>query len=386
MGTLLKQQVETIETATLDSDSPKEDHAGSMTTARSACPASRRLPPELVNLIMIHTGDWELSRALGIRTASTASSLLPTPAPWLEFATPLDRAILRSSTSLVPVEYARAHGQTHFTQWGARVMLRFAFVHTIDYLFREDEHQFRTQCEHLLPVVASAWGRRDVLEWAKESPFRLNPDPRIMAEAIDEASRHGQVEMLDFWLNSGLPLHYSDAALLSATFMGQVGALEWWKKSGLPLKIGNVLDFASMEGSTVCLDWWKNSGLPVKYSKAALYTLSKTGNLELLDWWLHKSGYTLSYDKEVLVIATRFGHVQVLEWWATSGLSDNLEFRFFEIEEALEDSVANKEETQKWWERRGYDTAMGANQWMRLRSLNERSNTTIATPTVIMSP
>ncbi|GAA5881214.1 hypothetical protein JCM3774_000655 [Rhodotorula dairenensis] len=340
---------------------------GAASVGMSACPASRRLPPELVSAIVHHTHDWELAQALGVH----AHPQLATPAPWQEFATPLDRAILRTAAtaSLVPVQYARAHGHAHFTQWGARVMLRFALVNTIDYLFREDPTQFHAHCDHLLPVVASAWGRRAVLDWANDSDFKLDPDPRIMAEAIDEASRHGQVQMLDFWLNSGLPLHYSDAALLSATFMGQVAALEWWKNSGLPLKIGNVLDFASMEGSTVCLDWWKNSGLPVRYSKAALYTLSKTGNLVLLDWWLH-SGYTLSYDKEVLVIATRFGHVRVLEWWASSGL-ENLEFRFFDIEEALEDSVANKEETQRWWEQRGYDTAMGANQWMRLRSLNE---------------
>lgn len=167
-------------------------------SAPSKMPASRRLPPELVSLIVTRTGDWELAHALGVRTS------LPTPPPWLEFATPLDRAILRSGQAYsdgdgdgdgtVPVRYARAHGHTQFTQWGARVMLRFALVHTIEELFRVEESQFRRQCEHLLPVVASAWGRRNVLEWAKESEFKLNPDPRIMAEAIDEASRHGQVE------------------------------------------------------------------------------------------------------------------------------------------------------------------------------------------------
>lgn len=165
---------------------------GDETTTSKGGGASLRLPPELVSLILDYTADWELACALG---CSNHPNLNP-PAPWLEFATPLDRAILRTSSahSLVPVQYARAHGHTHFTQWGARVMLRFALIDTIDYLFHTDQRQFRQQCEHLLPVVASAWGRRTVLEWAKDSDFKLNPDPRIMAEAIDEASRHGQVQ------------------------------------------------------------------------------------------------------------------------------------------------------------------------------------------------
>ncbi|GAA5908853.1 hypothetical protein JCM6882_005468 [Rhodosporidiobolus microsporus] len=329
-------------------------------------PASRRLPPELVAAILTLTGDWELSRALGVRTS------LPPSSPWVEFATPLDRAILRSSLSTTPVEYALAHGERQFTQWGARAMIRFALVPTMEVLLQADEKHFRERCTELLPVVASAWGRGQVLKWAKEGRFRLKPDAKTTAEAIDEASRHGQVEMLDFWLESGLPLHYSEAALDSATIKRQLGTLEWWKNSGLPLKIGNVLDFASMEGSTVCLDWWSRSGLPCRYSKAALYTLSKSGNVASLQWWA-SSRFPLAYDKEVLAIATRFGRVDVLEWWAT--LSDlDVEFRFFDIEEALEDCVADegaKERVLRWWEERGYDPLMGANQWMRMRNLRE---------------
>ncbi|GAA6016065.1 hypothetical protein JCM11491_000657 [Sporobolomyces phaffii] len=341
---------------------PPEPH--SLRLDRPAA-AARRLPPELISLILTCTQDWELATTLGVRTT------LAKPAPWVEFATPLDQAILRSATSTTPVRYATLVGRhSHFTQWGARVMLRFGYVHVLDFFARHDLAQLDRQCKRLLPVVASAWGRTSVLEWAQRSLLGLKPDPRTTAEAIDEASRHGQVQVLDFWRDSGLPLNYSEAALDSATIKRQLGSLEWWKNSGLPLKIGYVLDFASMEGSTVCLDWWADSGLAVRYSKAALYSLSKNGNVTLLDWWQH-SRFNLVYDKEVLINATRYGQTKVLDWWLNSGL--DIEYRYFDIEEALEDSVANKEATQKWWETLGYNTGLGANTWMKPRNLRHQA-------------
>lgn len=153
------------------------------------------------------------------------------------------------------------------------------------------------------------------------------------------------------------------------------------------MRLVKQLDFASMEGSTgepcgvlgapmlhlpthtaipaVTLDWWAASGLPVRYSKAALHSLSRTGNVRLLDWWKH-SRFALQYDKEVIIIATRHGQTASLTWWLESGL--DMEYRYFDIEEALEDSVAGKDRAQKWWEALGYDASMNANEWTKLRN------------------
>lgn len=207
--------------------------------------------------------------------------------------------------------------------------------------------------------------------------------------------------MLEFWKTSGLSLHFSESALDSATVKRQLGSLEWWKYSGLKLRIGNVLDFASMEGSTgkplfcpppklaanigliplasfflVCLDWWSTSGLECKYSKAALFHLSQTGNVELLDWWKN-SRHPLLYTGEVLHAATRHGQTGVLSWWRDSGL--DIEYRFFDIEEALEDSVNGKEEAQKWWEAEGYDTGLSTNDWTKIRFFGRKEGELVDT-------
>jgi len=231
----------------------------------------------------------------------------------------------------------------------------------------------RLICSTLLPSLASAWGRTSVLDWAV-SNNAVRFDQESISNAIDEASRHGHVEILEWWKEkSGYPLAYSENALSSATIMRQIPILEWWKNSGLPLKIGLVLDFASMEGSTLTLDWWAaNAHLHPKYSKAALYHLSVVGNIACLDWWAKaatasENRFRLLYDKDVIIGATKHGKIAALQWWLDSGLE--ITYRGFDIEEALEDAISTKARTASllWWAKHGLIEDIDAVYMMKLQ-------------------
>lgn len=310
----------------------------------------------------------------------TSSSIPQSP------RTPLTRQIPQSTVSC-----------TRFSRWGARCMIRFSYIHILDWLYKVDPDHVHAVCDELLPEVASAWGRVEVLDWAyRKSSFGIQKS--ISPRAIDDASRNGHVDVLEWWLISGIePLNYSQDALNHATIKLQIPTLEWWKYSGLPLKIGNVLDFASMvkSTSTASLNWWKsqidssdfisnpifdnvsvsvnissssnnnsssswhqsranvagsnggggltgggvvggstgstnsNNAVFGLYTKMALYQLSNNGNISLLNWW-KESGLPLVYDKEVLIGATKQGKVESLDWWLRSKLP--IFYTVFDIE------------------------------------------------------
>lgn len=206
---------------------------------------------------------------------------------------------------------------------------------------------------------------------------------RASPDAIDDASRHGHVAVLDWWRwRSGidpLELAYSEHALSSATVKRQIDVLEWWlspRAGGLPLKLPNVLDFASMSGERQILEWWlaksqdkdlrRSRGVQAKYSRAAMYHLSCRGDTSLLEWWRTDSGLPLKYDKDVLTGATKHGRVHSLEWWRTSGLE--LEYRFFDVEEAIEDAVVGTDDVAAWWRERGFEQGrITMHDWMKVR-------------------
>ena len=325
------------------------------------------LPIELLVYIMEHLGDWELANAVPIHTT------LPRPPEWLR-ASKMDWALMQGSLTRIRATNPCIHLPTRA---GANLVIRFGYVHVLEYFLSHHCSIFKSIFNEgdLIPIKASWHGRTAVLNWWKhgfeQHPALIPPpSPDSIAEAIDGASRNGQIVSLDWWLNSGHPFRYTEAALESASAKNQIAVLEWWKtqhtQRGLPLKVGRVMDMASMAGHVKVLEWWATSQIDFKRDRSALHHASCHGRVDVLDWWL-ASGLQLYYDQEALTIATKHNRPEVLEWWDKSGLP--IQYRMCDIEEALEDAIGGGEEAREWWRRKGVDFNANDKEWMKLRTL-----------------
>ena len=162
-------------------------------------------------------------------------------------------------------------------------------------------------------------GQVNVLEWFKNSGLPL----KYSVNALTFASGNCQVTVLEWWKNSGLELKYNQRAFGSAAQSGHVDVLEWWKNSELPLIYGDHNEdpilLASENGHINVLEWLKNSGLKLKYNQSALNGAIQNGRVNVLEWW-KKSGLPLKYDEFAFMWASRFGYTNVLEWLKNYGL------------------------------------------------------------------
>ncbi|CCL99194.1 uncharacterized protein FIBRA_01209 [Fibroporia radiculosa] len=325
------------------------------------------LPVEILAEILDHVGDWELAKAVGVPTS------LPEPLEWNR-ASACDHAILTGYLPLIRAADPSTHPPT---KRGALLAARFCYIHVLEYFLTQNRSLFQSMFKNdLLPITASLYGRTAVLSWWKyareQNPdILLPPKPTSIAEAIDGASRNGQVASLDWWVYSGIPLEYTELALENASAKNQLNVLTWWKEQsatrGLPLKIGRVMDMASNAGHVEVLDWWAHSQLEFKYDRQAIYHASCHGRVEVLQWWLN-SGLQLIFDQEVLTGATKHNRPDVLGWWDKSGLP--IQYRMCDIEEALEDAIGGGEAAREWWKRKGVDFNTNDKEWMKLQYLN----------------
>ena len=327
------------------------------------------LPVEILADIMDQVGDWELAKAVGVPTS------LPQPIAWAR-ANATDHAILSGYIPLIRASDPLAHRPSRVS---AVLAVRLGYVHVLDYLFAHHRPLFLSVYkDSLLPITASLHGRTAVLSWWKHlhdaHPAAVPlPPPHALAEAIDGASRNGQVPALDWWLHSGLPLEYTEAALESASSKNRIAVLDWWKDKSLsprwhlPLKIGRAMDMASTAGHVDALEWWAASQLEPKYDRQALYHASCHGKLDVLQWWLG-SGLQMIFDQDALTGASRHNRPEVLDWWDKSGLP--IQYRMCDIEEALEDAIGGGERAREWWRKKGVDFNANDKEWSKLQYLN----------------
>ncbi|KAF2098283.1 hypothetical protein NA57DRAFT_20509, partial [Rhizodiscina lignyota] len=366
-----------------------------------------RLPPEIWAMILEYTEDWELARALDVRTT------LSTPSEWtmhtvastpesLSFDPQLEWALLHCSLPTVKHLFTTSPTPTYLSRLSIKMIMRWAFIPVLQFLESEYKELFWTTFGHaFLPDKASStFGHVALLEYWRTSPTFLNKE--YTAEAMNGASAMGFVDVLEWWKRSGLTLKYTEAALEQASGHGRIEALKWWRDSSkyapgrsdpssplnssprnvdgestrgkdriLDLKVGKSLLHTTQSGHLSSLQFWAESHIPFppSHEELILKLASAHGHVHLLKFWAsHRGPSKLLFDSQVLVAPTKLGHADVLEWWremAERGV--RVEYKTCDIEEALEDGGG--EEVRRWWAGYGLNLGVGTSEWMRTKVL-----------------
>ncbi|KAJ5090132.1 hypothetical protein N7532_008816 [Penicillium argentinense] len=335
------------------------------------------LPLEIwLNIFEDQLGDWEIAKAVGIPTN------IPVPQEWqshlLKMSTPasLEYTILRGSSAAIKKRIEALPRWKPLSDLACHLIVKFSRTDILSYLTENHlDLLWTTSRLTNIPYRASAiYGNPTVLTWWRDAPAL--PNKEYMADAMDGASRAGFIHVLDWWLNSGLPLRYTERALESASAEGRVAVLDWWKSASaeaspykpLPLKVGKSVLLAAQSGRTASLAWWDASGIPYSHAENVARIASTHGHVHVLDFWYRLKGPKMIFDNQVLVGPTKNGHDHVLQWWKDCGL--RVEFKTCDIEEALEDAVSGADgRVRSWWECNGLNLGVGTREWMKPKVL-----------------
>ncbi|KAJ8128925.1 hypothetical protein O1611_g4708 [Lasiodiplodia mahajangana] len=181
---------------------------------------AKTLPPEIWSLIFQHVGDWEIASALNIYTR------LDPPADWnknrASLTDPIDLYMYDlewlilscPGSDVICQKLSEApKGLRYVSSLVVKLIMKFSLIDVLTYLETHLSKVFWASFSaKFLPNKASGiYGRVDILAWWNTSPSFLKKE--YDAEALDNASRMGYVHVLDWWLHSGLPLKFTEAAL-----------------------------------------------------------------------------------------------------------------------------------------------------------------------------
>ena len=353
----------------------------------SLSPSSKpALPPEIWTHVFDFLGDWEVATALGVYTHLSMPShwhnLVPEPG---SKARSLEWMILTQPIAQVKTFFEKQtkdQSPPTLSSISLDIILRFARTDVLTYLASNQKDIFWTSFpSEILPYRASVvYNSPAILQWWKDCPAVIQKV--YNSQAIDNASRMGFIEVLQWWLDSGLPLHYTDRALENASSRGLVDVLEWWRTNSqklagtdqeLPLKVGKSIWLAAQCGRPQSIAWWERSGIPYSHEERVATVASQGGHVDVLDLWYSLKGSKMIFDNQVLVGPTKHGYARVLEWWKEASRKWGLrvEYKTCDIEEAMEDAVGGggEGEVREWWARNGLNLGVGTGEWMKVKTL-----------------
>ncbi|ORZ40696.1 hypothetical protein BCR44DRAFT_1495229 [Catenaria anguillulae PL171] len=181
--------------------------------------------------------------------------------------------------------------------------------------------------KHSIAISNSESPRPQVFDWWMESlPFPGHQGAQSDKE--DNAAAHSQL-FLDLCqspstilLSNGV---VGDAELLQILekLAGPV------MSSGLshrrPLQwTSAAMDQASKRGFVEVLDWWyARFGAACWYTEEALTGAAEAGHLDILNWWMdHKPQLPNKFTYKILLRATRGGHANICMWWLDNHLDE----------------------------------------------------------------
>lgn len=378
----------------LRSSQPRTSISYPKSTALHLPSSKPQLPPEIWTLILDYNGDWELAQALGIFTH------LPTPYEWTHLipnvnlttgrmSISLEWLILTQPTIRIEEHFAsnppsRSAPLSPLSPLATKLIFKNSLTSLLTYLALHQKDLFYPSFGlALLPHKASLiYNSPAILSWWQSCPAVLTKE--YGPEALDGASRAGFVDVLDWWLHSGLRLQYTEKALESASAKGHVHVLDWWKRASdarsqgpeadqLPLKVGKSILLAAQSGRTESISWFHHSNLPYSHSESVARLASTHGHVSVLELWRQLKGSKMIFDNQVLVGATKNGHAEVLEWWKNASREHGfvVEYKTCDIEEAMEDAVGGggEGEVREWWGLNGLNLGVGTGEWMRVKTL-----------------
>lgn len=348
--------------------------------------AKPSLPLEIWTGVLDYLGDWELATALGIYNHLPVphdwQSLIPRPGQRTQT---LEYTILTQPMSRIRSYFttsATYQPPTTLSPIATRLIFRFSMTKLLTYLALHQKDVFWTSFPlTVLPHKASViYNSPTILQWWKDCPAVIKKD--YGHEALDGASRAGFVEVLEWWLQSGFTLRYTEKALESASAKGHVDVLEWWrvnheKLTGtsreLPLLVGKSIVLAAQSGRTEAIEWWENSGIPYPHEDGVARLASQHGHVAVLELWHSFKGSKMIFDNQVLVGATKNGHAGVLQWWKEASIKHGLkvEYKTCDIEEAMEDAVGGggEGEVREWWGKNGLNLGVANREWAQVKTL-----------------